>query len=164
MLLNKSLLILTITSLALMAGLFYSFTISIMPGLARTQDRTFLEAMQSINKAIINPFFILAFVGSIILVILCCIMQYKQGITPQFYTIFAASIIYLAGVIGITFFGNVPLNNALDALDIQRLTIIELKNAREMFETSWNRFNLIRTLSSLIAFVLYVVAVMREEG
>src|SRR4051812_41285218 len=41
----------------LMAGLFYAFDVSVMPGLSRTDDRTFVTAMRSINEAIENPLF-----------------------------------------------------------------------------------------------------------
>ena len=161
---NKILLIITITFLGLMAGLFYSFTISVMPGLAKTQDRTFLEGMQSINRAIINPLFTVAFVGSILMVMVSSYLQFRQGVDVQFYIILSASLIYLIGTIVLTFWGNVPLNNALDALKINELNPTGLKNARDAFEGPWNRFNAIRTLSSVAALVLYLVAIVRDEG
>lgn len=43
----------TITT-GLMAGVFGLYTHTIMPGLRRTDDRTFVAAFQSIDKAIIN--------------------------------------------------------------------------------------------------------------
>ena len=67
---NKIILILTITSVALMAGLFYSFSISVMPALSRTENKTFVEVMQQINRVIINPYFGIAFFGSIIFTII----------------------------------------------------------------------------------------------
>lgn len=158
----KITLILTTTCLGIMAGLFYSFTVSVMPGLGRTQDRTFMEAMQSINKAIMNPYFMLVFLGSIILVFICCFLQYKQGLNQQFYLILTASVLYLTGTIGLTFFGNVPLNNVLESTDLTTLTTEELNNARSLFEEKWNNFNLIRTLSSVGALILYVVAIVKD--
>ena len=41
--------------MGLIAGLFYAWACSVMPGLARTTDRTFVEAMHHMNQAIINP-------------------------------------------------------------------------------------------------------------
>ena len=44
----------TITT-GLMAGLYYAYACSVMLGLSRTGDRTFVSAMQQINVAILNP-------------------------------------------------------------------------------------------------------------
>ncbi|WP_449064522.1 hypothetical protein [Planomonospora algeriensis] len=54
-------------SMGLMAGLFYAFAVAVMPGLGRSGDRTFVEAMQRINVAILNGWFAAAFVGAALL-------------------------------------------------------------------------------------------------
>ena len=46
-------------AMALIAGLFYSFSVAVMTGLARADDRTFIDTMQRINRAIQNPMFFL---------------------------------------------------------------------------------------------------------
>jgi uncharacterized membrane protein len=56
----------TIT-VGLMAGVFGLYAHAIMPGLGRTDDRTFVGAFQSIDRAIINPLFIPTFLGALIL-------------------------------------------------------------------------------------------------
>ena len=45
-------------STGLMAGVFGLYAHTIMPGLRTTDDRTFVGAFQSIDTAIINPWFI----------------------------------------------------------------------------------------------------------
>lgn len=45
-------------SVGLLAGVFGIYANSIMPGLGRTDDRTFVGAFQSIDRAIINPVFL----------------------------------------------------------------------------------------------------------
>jgi hypothetical protein len=45
-------------STGLVAGVFALYAHTIMPGLAKTDDRTFVGAFQSIDRAIINPWFI----------------------------------------------------------------------------------------------------------
>ena len=54
----------------LMAGLFYAFACSVMLGLNRTDDRTFVGAMQRINVAILNAWFLVSFVGALVFTIL----------------------------------------------------------------------------------------------
>lgn len=51
-------------AMGLSAGLFYTFSVGVMPGLGRTDARTFVIAMQQINVAILNPWFLLAFLGA----------------------------------------------------------------------------------------------------
>src|SRR6186713_801850 len=57
----------TITN-GLMAGLFAAYSYAVMPGLGRTDDRTFVEAMQQTNAAILNGWFGICF-GAAVLVI-----------------------------------------------------------------------------------------------
>ena len=52
------------TLAGLQAGTYYTWASGVMPGLARTDDRTFVEAMQQINVAIVNPVFLLSFLGA----------------------------------------------------------------------------------------------------
>ncbi len=46
---NTIILIVTTLSLGLMAGLFYSWSISVTPGLAKVGDEYYLRAFQSMN-------------------------------------------------------------------------------------------------------------------
>lgn len=52
-----SLLLATLT-MGLVAGVFALYAHTIMPGLGRTDDRTFVGAFQAIDRAIINPWFL----------------------------------------------------------------------------------------------------------
>mgnify|MGYP002369224091 FL=1 len=69
----------------------------------------------------------------------------------------------LIGTIVVTFFGNVPLNNALDAVRLNGISVEDLKVTRTAFESSWNNLNLVRTLSSLVALLLFLVAAIRNN-
>ena len=159
---NKIILILTITSVALMAGLFYSFSISVMPALSRTENKTFVEVMQQINRVIINPYFGIAFFGSIIFTIVNVYFQFREGVDVKFYLTVASALIFLIGTIGVTFFGNVPLNNALDVVNIANETDVE--KARISFERIWNLLNNIRSISALISLILLIIPLVMREG
>jgi uncharacterized membrane protein len=56
----------TIT-MGLMAGVFGLYSHTIMPGLRRTDDRTFVGAFQSIDRTILNPWFMASFFGALAL-------------------------------------------------------------------------------------------------
>ncbi len=53
---------------ALIAGLFYAYSCSVVLGLGKLSDAEYLKAMQNINREILNPvFFMMSFMGTAIL-------------------------------------------------------------------------------------------------
>jgi uncharacterized membrane protein len=146
---------------ALIAGLFYSYSCSVNIGLGRLSDDAYLRAMQAINRAILNPWFFASFIGTLILLPVCTWMSYKnEAGSASFYLILSAALIYVIGVFGVTMFGNVPLNEALDKFDLGSATLDELKKHRIKFEKPWNNLNLIRTIGSLISLLLTLTAMV----
>ena len=156
--------ILTITATltALIAGLFYSWSVSITLGLARVSDVEYVSVFQATNRAIQNPIFLTAFMGAQILLPVCVFLFYRQPM--RFWLLLAATIIYAAGVIGVTFFGNIPLNNKLDKFDLQSATQQEIAQQRKEFENPWNGLNTVRTVSSTLAIVLVIVACLDRKN
>ena len=130
----------TITT-GLMAGLFAAFSYAIMPGLARTDDATFVAAMQRINVAILNPVFGLCFGGALALTALALVLRRGE---PGAGWILAGLLLY-AAVLVVTFAANVPLNNRLDA------ATGDPGAARAAFEAAWVRWNLLRSLLNTAA-------------
>lgn len=133
----------TITT-GLMAGLFFAFSYSVMPGLARTDNRTFVEAMQQINKAILNGWFATCFFGALAFTALAAILHFRNG--AVFAWTLAGLALYVATLF-ITFRFNVPLNDQLATAGLDNV-----EAAREQFESSWVRLNIIRTITSVLAF------------
>ncbi len=101
----------TITT-GLSAGLFFAFACSVMPGLGQASDRTFVEAMQRINVAILNVWFLIAFVGAFLLTALASALHLPADARAVLPWSVAALVLYGTGLV-ITGRGNVPLNNAL---------------------------------------------------
>ena len=94
----------------LMAGTFFSFSVAIMPGLAASDDATFVEAMNKINVAIENPLFFAAFFGAIVLPAAAAWQQHKAGARLVARWAAAGLACYLVAF-GMTMGFNVPLNN-----------------------------------------------------
>lgn len=158
-------LILAITTLAtaLIAGLFYAYSCSVNPGLGQLSDAHYILAMQSINRAIQNPFFLISFIGTVFLLPISTYLHYNQGDLNRFYLLLSATIIYLIGVIAITFLGNIPLNNELDKFNLQIADNELVTKARLSFESAWNSFHLIRTVASIIALILVILACLKNK-
>jgi uncharacterized membrane protein len=153
-------LIITATATALMAGLFYAFSCSVNLGLARLSNAEYVSAMQSINRAVRNPIFFAAFFGAPMLLPLSTFLHYGQSMRFRF--LLAATVIYLVGVFGVTVFGNIPLNNALDRFNLEAATEEETALPRANFEMRWNNLNTIRTVSSTLAVILLVIACLNQ--
>lgn len=154
--------ILALLLTGLVAGLFYAYDCSVIGGLGRLEDKNYLLAFQAINRAILNPYFFLSFMGSLIVLPIASYFAFKQGLSSSFYFLLAASLIYLAGVIGITFFGNVPLNTMLDQYDLLSASENDLALLREKFESSWNRLHRWRTYASILAFVSCILSILKK--
>ncbi len=145
-------------SVALTAGLFYAWEVSVIPGTKKISDRSYVEAMQSINRAILNPWFFVMFLGSVLSLPALSYLQYTVAVDGRFWLITAATSIYLVGMLGVTMFGNVPLNEALDKVEITILAQDELDQTRQTYEKRWNRLNKVRTVAALAAFALLLFA------
>ncbi len=155
---SDAILVITATATALMAGIFFAFSCAVNLGLARLPDSQYVAAMQSINRRIQNPVFFAAFFGASLFLPLSVFLHYGQPFTMRFWFLLAAAIIYLIGTFGVTIFGNVPLNNALDRFDLESATEEETALQRANFERRWNNLNTIRTVSSTLAIILVVIA------
>ena len=161
--LSSAVLAAAVLTMGLMAGVFGVFAHTIMPGLRHTDDRTFVGSFQSIDRAIINPWFMAAFFGALVLTGLAAVLHLsgdKRSVLPW---IGAALVLYLIAVI-ITLAVNVPLNDALKAAgDPARIGDIAAVR-RHFRESRWSAWNLVRTVTSTAAFGSLVAAAMLRRG
>lgn len=127
----------TITA-GLMAGLFYTFSITVMPALQQSSPGVFVEVMRRINRVILNGWFALCFGGTLVLTALAAVLYAISGPAAVLLPVVIALVLY-AIQLTITFSVNVPLNNALDQAT-------EPESARRAFEEKWVRWNHVRTL------------------
>ncbi|MDN5854204.1 MAG: DUF1772 domain-containing protein [Actinomycetia bacterium] len=56
----------TTLTMGLTAGVFGDWAHTIMPGLGTADDRTFVIAFQALDRAILNPLFMLTFMGALV--------------------------------------------------------------------------------------------------
>lgn len=131
-------------AVGLMAGLFFAFSVAVMPGLAKAADRTLVDAMQRINAAIQNGWFLLVFGGSLLLCAAAVALCLRDGGRGPLPWVIAATVLYLA-VLVVTFGVNIPLNDRLDAAGDPG-SLADPAAVRERFEAAWVRWNLVRTL------------------
>jgi uncharacterized membrane protein len=143
----------------LVAGVFALYAHTIMPGLDRTDDRTFVGAFQSIDRAIINPWFMSCFFGALVLTAAAVALHLGAGRRAALPWIAAALVLYLATVV-ITLVVNVPLNDAIKAAgDPDRISDLAAVR-RDFGESRWRAWNLVRVALNLGAFGSLMMAVI----
>lgn len=139
-----------VLTMGMAAGAFALYAHTVMPGLRKTGDRTFVAAFQQMDRAIINPWFmIFGFGGALVLTAAAAVAN--RG-TQAFPLIAVALGLYLVCVI-VTIAVSVPLNDALKAAgDPAR---IDVAQARAQFgEARWAAWNSLRVATSVPAFGL----------
>ena len=158
---KTAVLFITVLLNAFSVGFFFAWSVSVILGTKKVGHLTYLETMQNINREILNPVFFIVFFGSLIALVITIYLQFNNK--TVFVLVLASTIIYLIGTFGVTAFGNVPLNNELEALNITKLNLIKLKDFRTYYESAWNHFHGIRTISSMVSFILLLISIFIKK-
>jgi uncharacterized membrane protein len=147
-------------STGLMAGVFWLYAHTVMPGLRRADDRLFVGAFQALDRAIVNAWFLAGgFLGALVLTAASVFLHFGGDSLAVPAWIVAGFVLYLATVV-ITFAVNVPLNDALKAAGDPD-AIEDLAGVRRQFnEARWVRWNLARTVLTTAAFACLTVALV----
>ena len=142
----------------IMAGIFYTWSNAVKPGIGNLIDLEYLRAFQSMNRVILNLSFKALFIGAIITTGTLPILYFKQFYNPVFWLFTACFSIYWIGVFAVTVLGNIPLNEVLDKSNLDTMSSNDLKVLRSSIEVKWNNFNLVRSISSGLSFILIIIS------
>ena len=138
-------------TMGLAAGTFALYSHTIMRGLGKTDDRTFVGAFQAIDRAIINPLFMATFFGPLILTGAAALLHLDDDLRDALPWLVAGGLLYLVVVV-ITVAVNVPLNDAIKAAgDPDRIDTAQVRG--DFREDWWVAFNHVRTVLNLVAFL-----------
>lgn len=139
----------------LVSGILFTFSTFVMPALDDLAPEAAIRAMQSINRAAITPLFMLALLGTALVCLVLIVWAIRSWHQPGARLVLAGAALYLAGVIAVTFAGNVPLN---DALDTVRPEAADAAREWADFLSSWSALNHARTVAGIAAAGLLTVA------
>ena len=154
--------LITILIIGLSGGFFYAWQVSVIPGTLKVSDASYLETMKSINKEILNPYFFVIFFGALLFAVIDAGIHLSNEWSWAALWVVLSAILY-AITFGITAFGNVPLNDALQALQLSELSTDELKNFRNYYEVAWNKYHLYRTWTSVMAFIFIILGTINSK-
>jgi uncharacterized membrane protein len=137
-------------------GIFYAFSTFVMAALGRLSSEQGAAAMKAINVTVINPVFMLAFMGTAILCLVLAGASLLWWSRPGGMLILAASLLYLLGCFGVTMLFNVPLNNQLAAVAPAQEAALWSR-----YLDLWTAWNHLRTLAPILSAILFTVALLR---
>ncbi|MBP7777382.1 MAG: DUF1772 domain-containing protein [Acidobacteria bacterium] len=148
---------------SLVAGFLFAFAVVVMPGIKPLGDREFLRAFQAMDRVIQKgqPLFGLVWLGSVVALVAGLALGAGQTSGLETVLLALAGGVYLLGVQLPTFIINIPLNNALQALDVDGADEATLRTTRERFEPRWNRWNTIRAAFSTMTSAMLIVLLLR---
>ncbi|WP_307845459.1 anthrone oxygenase family protein [Planomonospora sp. ID67723] len=154
---------LTIVLTGAMTGLFYGFSVAVMPGLDGIDARQAIPAMQSVNRKILNPVFLPMFVGTVLAAPAAGALLLALGQERAAVLFFAAAAAYVLGAFAPTAAVNVPMNNALDAADVPA-DPAEAARLWSGYSARWTRWNTGRAVFCGISLLLAGLAVFVWGG
>ncbi|MEO1517171.1 MAG: DUF1772 domain-containing protein [Bacteroidota bacterium] len=152
-------LLLGILCTGLTAGLCFTWSNAVTPGIGQLDDLTFLKSFQAMNQAILNQSFFVVFFSPALLLFLNAFLHRSANRTT-FVAFLAAAVLFALGVGLITIFKNVPLNDILENSVLESLSVKELRKLRKQFEGPWNAWHMGRTISSFVSFVLLLIGLV----
>ncbi|MDD7942804.1 DUF1772 domain-containing protein [Actinomycetospora lutea] len=139
---------------ALLAGLYLAFSLAIMPSLARLADLVLVAVMQTVNRVIVRPGFVVLFLGAPLVAVAAAVSALVAG-APAGIAVLVGALLQIASLV-ITAVVNIPLNTALDRADPDDVT--DVARAREAFERPWVRAHGLRTVVTVLGAVALLAA------
>jgi uncharacterized membrane protein len=146
---------------ALIAGVFFAFSTFVMQALARLPAAQGIAAMQAINITVINPWFMVAFLGTAVACILLVIASLLKWHQPSAIYWLVGGLFYLIGTILVTLVFNVPLNEALAKVTPDS---VDGANLWAKYLNDWTFWNHIRTVAALVGAIAFTLALGHRTG
>lgn len=145
---------------ALVTGLLGSFAVIVMPGLGDLEDRAFLRAFAVTDRVIQRnqPLFVLTWAGSVVSLLAVSGVGIATGAGVVPLLLGTATVLYLVGVQAPTLLVNVPLNNRLQAEDLDAAPQDVVDDLRAAYDGRWTRWNQLRSVAGLIVVLLLLTA------
>lgn len=140
---------------ALVGGVFKAFSEFIMRALARTAPAAGIAAMQQINRVVLRTEFVFAIIAIAIIAPLFAAFAAFVLRSLAATLLALAAAVYVTAVFMVTVFGNVPMNNRLDALDPASPAAARYWHH---YLARWTLFNHARTLGCVLTAGLYALA------
>lgn len=130
----------------IVGGVFFAFSTFVMKALAELPARQGIAAMQRINVVVINPLFMLVFLGTSALSVVCIVIAATNWGAASSSWLLASGLLYLLGSFLVTVAFNVPRNERLARLEAESAQASEYW---VVYLREWSRWNHVRLVASV---------------
>lgn len=137
---------------ALMAGVFFAFSVFVMAALDDRPAADAVGTMQRINVRVLNRCFLGVFFGVAVVSALAMASLFRDRPVHNAASTGVAAAAYLLGVFGVTVLGNVPLNRALAALEPGAA---DAADQWRRYRVAWTKLNHVRTIAAAASATLW---------
>jgi uncharacterized membrane protein len=135
-------------------GMMYVFSTFVMRGLDRTGPIDAITAMRGMNaEANANPAFLLGYFGATILALVVGVMAVVKLTQPGSWLVLVGAVFVILGAV-ITMAFNVPLNNHLDTVNPDGLSVADAAREWQAYFSTWTAWNHARTVTSFVGAVV----------
>lgn len=143
---------------AVIGGIFFAFSNFVMKALARLPAAEGMAAMQSINVVVLNKWFLGVFTGTALVSLLLSGYAVANWSTASSPWLLGGGVAYVVGSWLLTIAGNVPLNKRLAELSPRDGAAAD---AWQQYTSRWTSLNSQRALGSVVAALLFMIALTR---
>ena len=149
---------------ALIAGFFYAYYCTVMPGLAATDAVSAIKAMQGINEVVRNAVFAFSFFGTLAFGGLAILLLIRTGGWPLALALLGTAI-YGLGAFMVTLLYSVPLNESLATIVPTMETAAGTWQAYLEPWMFWNMLRMVMSVLTLTAFAAsFVMLIARAPS
>jgi len=141
-------------SSALVGGVFQAFSDFVMRGLIAASPKSGAQSMQMLNRTVFRSVFLVMLIGLAPVSFVVAVYAYFALDALVAYWLVAAAAIYIITVFMVTVVGNVPMNNRLDALELDSA---EAMAFWQHYSVRWTQWNHIRTLGAILAAICFLM-------
>jgi uncharacterized membrane protein/ketosteroid isomerase-like protein len=146
---------------SLVAGIFFAFSNFVMKALAGVPPAQGIKAMQSINVVVLNRWFFALFFGTAVGCLALAVFSFVRWQRPGTGYLLVGSLLYLIGTILVTIACNVPLNDALAAVDPSSA---DAGSVWTNYLKTWTAWNHVRTTAALAAAASFIIPLCRASS
>ncbi len=144
----------------LMAGFFLAFSTITMSGLRAVAPAEGLRVMQAINRSPnSSPALLVTLLGTGVVSVAAAAMSVGRLDEASSWYLVSGAALYLVGTLGLTIVFHVPRNLAIDALDPSAAASLE---EWKVYARIWTAGNHVRTVSSLLAMIAFVLSLRAD--
>lgn len=139
----------------IMAGFFFTYSVSVVLALDRLSAVVYTNVMQEINETVLNVVFGITFFGAVVVPTVSAAVVLLQGDwSGQSSQLFITGvIIYLIGTFAVTMRIHIPMNEY-----IATWSTPSLPDDWAAVRSRWARWNHIRATAAVVSFILYLAA------